>query len=109
MRLQAAVSLLQLSTVETYAAAMTPKFVRLALMVQVRVTSQSSIMFADLAGQLQDSCFNVRYIFLTKLVALLHVRKLPERYNVIPFLTVLDPESEVKGLVRKMHNLPGRR
>lgn len=35
MRLQAAVSLLHLSTVEVYGQAIAPKFVRLALLVQV--------------------------------------------------------------------------
>lgn len=34
--------------------------------------------------------------FLTKLIALLTPRKLTPRFNVIPFLTVLDPEPEVK-------------
>ena len=35
MRLQAALSLLQLSTIEVYANALTPKFLRLAVTVQV--------------------------------------------------------------------------
>ncbi|GLB39171.1 putative cohesin-associated protein pds5 [Lyophyllum shimeji] len=78
MRLQAAVSLLHLSTVETYAQAISPKFLRLAVTVQ-------------------DSCYNVRVLFLTKLISLLQPRKLPPRYNVIPFLTVHDPESDVKA------------
>ncbi|KAJ3508895.1 hypothetical protein NLJ89_g5509 [Agrocybe chaxingu] len=79
MRLQAAISLLHLSTVEVFANAITPKFVRLACVIQ-------------------DSCFNVRIAFLTKLVAFLQLRKLPTRYNVIPFLTVLDPEVDTKAL-----------
>ncbi|RDB27480.1 Sister chromatid cohesion protein pds5 [Hypsizygus marmoreus] len=79
MRLQAAVSLLHLSTVETYANAIAPKFLRLAVTVQ-------------------DSCYNVRVIFLTKLISLLQPRKLPPRYNVIPFLTVHDPESDIKAM-----------
>jgi len=37
--------------------------------------------------------------FLTKLIALLTPRKLAARFNVIPFLTVLDPEPEVKNAV----------
>ncbi|KAF9457542.1 armadillo-type protein [Collybia nuda] len=92
MRLQAAVSLLHLSTTEVYANAMSPKFLRLAVVVQ-------------------DSCYNVRVTFLTKLISLLQPRKLPPRYNVIPFLTVHDPESDVKsmaasyisGALRKMN------
>ncbi|CAA7268353.1 unnamed protein product [Cyclocybe aegerita] len=79
MRLQAAISLLHLSTVEVFANAITPKFVRLACVIQ-------------------DSCFNVRIAFLTKLVAFLQLRKLPPRYNVVPFLTVLDPEADTKSL-----------
>ncbi|KAG5641986.1 hypothetical protein DXG03_003815 [Asterophora parasitica] len=76
MRLQAAVSLLHLSTIEAYAQAISPKFLRIAVTVQ-------------------DSCYNVRILFLTKLISLLQPRKLPPRYNVIPFLTVHDPESVV--------------
>ena len=33
-----------------------------------------------------------------KLVSLITPRKLPPRYNIIPFLTVLDPEEDVKNL-----------
>ncbi|KAF5383320.1 hypothetical protein D9615_004981 [Tricholomella constricta] len=79
MRLQAAVSLLHLSTINIYAQTMIQKFIRLAVTVQ-------------------DSCYNVRILFLTKLISLLQPRKLPPRYNVIPFLTVHDPESDVKAL-----------
>ena len=38
-------------------------------------------------------------LFLTKLISLLQLRKLPPRHNIIPFLTVLDPESDVKSVV----------
>ncbi|KAF8970162.1 armadillo-type protein [Flammula alnicola] len=79
MRLQAAVSLLHLSTVEIFATAIMPKFLRLACVIQ-------------------DSCFNVRQIFLTKLITLLQPRKLPPRYNIIPFLSVMDPETDVKSI-----------
>jgi sister-chromatid-cohesion protein PDS5 len=47
----------------------------------------------------QDPCFQVRMVFLTKLIALLTPRRLAPRFNVIPFLTVLDPEPEVKKAV----------
>ncbi|KAF8899783.1 armadillo-type protein [Gymnopilus junonius] len=77
MRLQAAISLLHLSTVEIYASAMSPKFVRLACVMQ-------------------DSCFNVRLAFITRLISFLLPRKIPPRYNVIPFLSVLDPEPDTR-------------
>lgn len=41
--------------------------------------------------------------FLTKLLSLLQLRKLPPRYNVIPFLTVHDPETDVKSTVFIYH------
>lgn len=80
MRLQAALSLLQLSTVDHYAGALSSRFLRLALIVQ-------------------DSCFNVRFIFLTKLISMLFARKLEGKFNLIPFLTVHDPEEDVKNIV----------
>jgi sister-chromatid-cohesion protein PDS5 len=103
MRLQAAVSLLHLSTTEIYANALSPKFLRLAVVVQVRTIS--SFVTPKMTKSLpQDSCYNVRITFLTKLVSLLQPRKLPPRYNVIPFLTVHDPESDVKSMVRLLLN-----
>jgi hypothetical protein len=48
----------------------------------------------------QDSCYHVRMNFLSKLVSLLTPRRLPPRFNVIPFLTVHDPEADVKSTVR---------
>ncbi|TFK41636.1 armadillo-type protein [Crucibulum laeve] len=94
MRLQAAISLFHLSTVEKYAVAITPKFLKLAVIVQACT----------------DTCYNVRITALTKLITLLQPRKLIPRYNVIPFLTVHDPEMDVKnmassyvtGSIRKM-------
>ncbi|TFK20656.1 cohesin-associated protein Pds5 [Coprinopsis marcescibilis] len=85
MRLQAAFALLHLSTVEFFATAIVPKFLRLAVVIQ-------------------DSCYNVRIEFLTKLVTFLQPRKLPPRYNVIPFLTVHDPEDDVKSLAASYVN-----
>jgi sister-chromatid-cohesion protein PDS5 len=98
MRLQAAISLLHLSTIETFANAIVSKFVRLACVIQVRIVC-FFLFFADSINCLQDSCFNVRLAFLTKVILLLQTRKLPLRYNVIPFLTVLDPEPETKIMV----------
>ncbi|KAF8726601.1 hypothetical protein AX14_007667 [Amanita brunnescens Koide BX004] len=77
MRLQAAASLLHMSAIGVYADALIPKFLRLAVVVQ-------------------DSCYNVRISFLSKLISRLQSRKLPPRYNVILFLTIHDPEEDVK-------------
>ncbi|KAH0834786.1 hypothetical protein J3R83DRAFT_10387 [Lanmaoa asiatica] len=77
MRLQAAVSLLHLSTVEAFARVVNSDFIWLAITVQ-------------------DPCYHVRIIFLTKLVSLLTARKLPPRFNTIPFLTIHDPEADVR-------------
>ncbi|KAF9235796.1 armadillo-type protein [Melanogaster broomeanus] len=78
MRLQAAVSLLHLSTVEAFSNVINTNFLWLALTVQ-------------------DPCYHVRIIFLTKLVSLLTVRKLAPRFNTIPFLTIHDPEASVRN------------
>jgi len=37
---------------------------------------------------------------LTKLIFLLQPRKLPPQFNLIPFLTLLDPDDENKTMVR---------
>ncbi len=58
-----------------------------------------SLFFANSINGLQDPCFNVRLAFLSKTILLLQPRKPPARYNVIPFLTVIDPESETKIMV----------
>ncbi|KAG1784584.1 armadillo-type protein [Suillus plorans] len=78
MRLQAAISLLHLSVVDKFATAINTNFISLAITVQ-------------------DPCYNVRMEFLMKLFPLLTARKLPPRYNLIPFLTVHDPEADVKN------------
>ena len=44
--------------------------------------------------------YQVRMTFLDKLVALLSKAKLHAQYNVIPFLSVHDPEADVKSKVR---------
>lgn len=97
MRLQAAISLLHLSTIEIFANAIAPKFVRLACVIQVR---SIPLTYSPLTiNGLQDPCFNVRLAFLSKAILLLQPRKLPARYNLIPLLTVLDPEPETKNMV----------
>jgi len=77
LRLQAAISLLHLSSVDAFADEILPKFSLLAFTIQ-------------------DACYEVRLRFLSKLIVLLHARKLPPRYNLILFLTVHDPENELK-------------
>jgi len=79
LRLQAAVSLAYLSAIDTYAQATASHFVLLALTIQ-------------------DTCFDVRSRFLTKIIHLLHTRVLPSRFNVVPFLTVFDPDEEIKNI-----------
>ncbi|KAJ7432911.1 armadillo-type protein [Mycena galericulata] len=85
MRLQAAVSMLHLATAPTYAKAIAPRFLKLAIVVQ-------------------DTCFDVRMTFLKKLIRLSQRQKLPAHYNVIPFLTVHDPESDVKTMAMSYVN-----
>lgn len=44
----------------------------------------------------------VRMAFLNKLVALLSRAKIPVQYNIVPFLSVHDPEEDVKEKVRTL-------
>jgi len=41
---------------------------------------------------------HVRSRFLTKIIHLLHTRVLPPRFSVIPFLTVFDPDEEIRNI-----------
>ena len=90
LRLQAAVSLLRLSTVRgntndegapNFATAISRSFVLLAITIQ-------------------DPCYQVRVAFVNKLLMLLTASKLPAAYNVIPFLSIHDPEADVIMLTR---------
>ncbi|KAJ7039761.1 armadillo-type protein [Mycena alexandri] len=90
MRLQAAISLLHLSTIPAYCKAIAARFVKLALVVQ-------------------DTAFEVRIAYLKKLIALSHPQKVPVHYSVIPFLTVHDPETDVKTLAISYVNGVGRK
>ncbi|EJD05552.1 uncharacterized protein FOMMEDRAFT_132048 [Fomitiporia mediterranea MF3/22] len=87
LRLQAARSLLALATVNKFSDTMTPNFASIALTIQ-------------------DPCFNVRFFFLRKLAVHISSNKLPSRFNVILFLTVHDPEKDIRdtaeGIVRNM-------
>ncbi|EIW55568.1 uncharacterized protein TRAVEDRAFT_73422 [Trametes versicolor FP-101664 SS1] len=78
LRLQAATSMLHLSAVSTYVPEVTKYFVQIALTIQ-------------------DPVYQVRMTFLDKLVALLSRGKLPPQYNIVPFLSVHDPEADVKS------------
>ncbi|KIY45059.1 hypothetical protein FISHEDRAFT_50101 [Fistulina hepatica ATCC 64428] len=89
MRLQSAISLLHLVAIELYSRHVSSQFVRLAVVVQA-----SSF----------DSCYNVRLAYLKKVLNLIRQKKLPARYNVIPFLTCLDPEDDVKNEAAKYMN-----
>ncbi|KAI0336697.1 hypothetical protein GY45DRAFT_1315302 [Cubamyces sp. BRFM 1775] len=78
LRLQAATSLLHLTTVQKYVQEVATHFVAIALTIQ-------------------DPVYQVRMSFLDKLVSLLSRGKLPVQYNIIPFLSVHDPEEDVKS------------
>jgi sister-chromatid-cohesion protein PDS5 len=80
LRLYAATSLLKLSTIPMYSRLIVPKFPQLALMIQ-------------------DTSFQVRYRFLTKLLGYLAQRKVDTRYSMVLFMTALDPEEEIKAKV----------
>lgn len=54
--------------------------------------------FVLLAITIQDPCYQVRMVFVNKLVALLTARRLHVAYNVIPFLSIHDPEADVISL-----------
>lgn len=103
MRLQAAVSLLHMSAIGVYADTLIPRFLRLAVVVQVSALRRKCLLPSYTIQQ--DSCYNVRISFLSKLISLLQSRKLPARYNVILFLTIHDPEEDVKTKVSCV--LPG--
>jgi sister-chromatid-cohesion protein PDS5 len=96
MRLQAAVSLLHLATVPKFATIISNNLVSLAITIQVcsRIAWPCSH-----SSYLQDPCFQVRDEFLRKFIAT-H-QQLPPHFNVIPFLTVHDPEADIKNMVRR--------
>ncbi|KAF8271886.1 armadillo-type protein [Lactarius quietus] len=89
MRLQAAVSLLHLSTVPKFATIVTNNFVSLAIMIQ-------------------DPCYQVRDEFLRKYISLATHQQLPSQFNVIPFLTVHDPEADIRNMAKAYISLAYR-
>ncbi|KAH9932198.1 armadillo-type protein [Fomitopsis serialis] len=76
LRLQAGISMLHLGTVEAFSNEITVNFILVAITIQ-------------------DPCYQVRISFMDKLVGLMTARKLGPSYNVIPFLSVHDPEADV--------------
>ncbi|KAF5351176.1 hypothetical protein D9756_008405 [Leucocoprinus leucothites] len=78
MRLQASLTMLHLARMEIYSSVVMPNFLKLALTIQ-------------------DPCYGVRSTFLNKLIVLFMSKKLPPPSGVIFFLTVHDPEDEVKS------------
>lgn len=102
MRLQAAVSLLQFASVEKFASHMSKQFVTLAITMQVCDTAVWTLGFPLLMAPIQDSSYQVRMAFLRKFVALGQSQKLPAHFNIIPFLTVHDPEADIKAMVSRL-------
>ena len=90
LRLEAASSILHLSTVDKFSEATAPLFLTVALTIQ-------------------DSCYEVREGFQDKLLPLIAARKLPVRFNIIPFLTAHDPMDELRNKARSFVMLQTRR
>jgi len=82
LRLHAASSLLTLSTAEIY---------------------QKPIhrYFTELALTIQDTCGDVRFKFLLKVIAGLQQQKLHRNYNLVLFLTAVDPDSSTRDKARQ--------
>ncbi|KZT61710.1 cohesin-associated protein Pds5 [Calocera cornea HHB12733] len=81
MRAQAAASLLKLARSSVYDKVIGQQLLTLALTAQ-------------------DMCFGVRLYFINKMIKYGSRMQIPPRYNVIPFLTVHDPESEPREKAR---------
>ncbi|KZO98450.1 hypothetical protein CALVIDRAFT_495831 [Calocera viscosa TUFC12733] len=92
MRAQAAVSLLKLARSPVYDKMIGKRLLTLALTAQ-------------------DTCFGVRMFFINKMIKYGSRMQIQPRYNVIPFLTVHDPENEPREksrsyVVNCMRRLP---
>ena len=88
LRLRAATSLLKLSTNRLFSRLITVNFPQLALMIQ-------------------DQSFQVRSNFLSKLIGHLQSRQLDPRYNMVLFMTALDPEDEIRSKVTNLNAIGG--
>ncbi len=98
MRLQASLTMLHLARMEIYSSNVMQNFVRLALTIQVR-RGVCCHRWTKLRLYCQDTCYGVRSTFLNKLILLFIARKLPPPLGLIFFLTVHDPEEDVKTSV----------
>ncbi|RPD70263.1 hypothetical protein L226DRAFT_526109 [Lentinus tigrinus ALCF2SS1-7] len=81
LRLQATTSLLHLSTVKKYALEVSKYFVPIAITIQ-------------------DPVYQVRMTFLDKLISFLSQRRIHPMYNIVPFLSVHDPELDAQAYVK---------
>ena len=54
------------------------------------------------SDETQDTCFDVRSLFLSKLIKYMVARKLDARFNIVLFLTAHDPEKENRDRVSIM-------
>ena len=61
--------------------------------------------FQSLVVTIQDPCYEVRQAFLDKLRPLITTRRLPIRFNIIPFLSVYDPMVELTQTARSLVQL----
>jgi sister-chromatid-cohesion protein PDS5 len=98
MRLQAALTMLHLARMDIYSSAVMLDFGKLVLTIQVCPSFNVSLLENSHIG-FQDTCYGVRSTFLNKLITLHMTRKLPPPFGVVFFLTVHDPEEDVKGNV----------
>jgi sister-chromatid-cohesion protein PDS5 len=99
LRLQAAISLLHLSSVLEYCRMITANFILLALTMQASPFFPASDLLYLTFFLLQDTCYQVRRAFLDKLTHYLLQRKLDPLFNVIAFLTPHDPEQDIRDKV----------
>lgn len=53
---------------------------------------------------MQDQSFQVRSNFLNKLIGHLQSRQLDPRYNMVLFMTALDPEDEIRSKVINLNH-----
>lgn len=98
LRLQAAVSLVKICTEKRYDECLAAWFLRIAVFIQVSCRQFPVGIILTCLGQ-QDSSFEVRSMYLHKMTPTMFARKLPVKFNVIPFLAAQDPEKELTARV----------
>ncbi|TRM60411.1 armadillo-type protein [Schizophyllum amplum] len=67
-------------------------------MSRMRLQAAISLLHLSTVTVPQDSCYDVRHAFLSRLFKFSGARKIPARFNIIPFLTVHDPEEDIKTM-----------